>query len=53
LKAPEKELSLPSEKENLEKRISTLEKAKKYQGEDEQRNIDELINNLKKALKYL
>lgn len=53
LKAPEKELSLPSEKENLEKRISTLEKAKKYQGDDEQRNIDELINNLKKALKYL
>ena len=53
LKAPEKELSLPSEKENLEKRISTLEKAKKYQGEDEQKNIDALINNLKKALKYL
>jgi hypothetical protein len=51
--APEKELSLPSEKENLETRISTLEKAKKYQSEDDQRNIDELINNLKKALKYL
>jgi hypothetical protein len=53
LKDKEQKQDVLDDKSKITNRISSLEKAKKYQSESEIFDIEKIINNLKTALKYL